>query len=51
MKKTVRQNIPKVLFEISDAILNHYGYSDINDCPENDSKCFWDKWDENLVKK
>ena len=41
----------KVLFEICDAILNHYGYSDVNDCPENDSECFWGKWDEGFRKK
>ena len=41
----------KVLFEICDAILNHYGYSDINDCPENDSECFWDKWNDDFRKK
>jgi hypothetical protein len=41
----------KVLFEICDAILNHYGYSDTNDCPENDSECFWNKWDDDFRKK
>lgn len=41
----------KLLFEICDAILNHYGYSDVNDCPENDSECFWGKWDEGFRKK
>lgn len=41
----------KLLFEICDAILNHYGYSDVNDCPENDSECFWGKWDEAFRKK
>lgn len=41
----------KVLFEICDAILNHDGYSDVNDCLENDSECFWGKWDEGFRKK
>ena len=41
----------KVLFEICDAILNHYGYSDTNDCPESDSECFWNKWDDDFRKK
>lgn len=41
----------KVLFEICDAILNHYGYSDINDCPESDSECFWNKWNDDFRKK
>lgn len=41
----------KLLFEICDAILNHYGYSDVNDCPENDSECFGGKWDEGFRKK
>ena len=41
----------KLLFEICDAILNHDGYSDVNDCPENDSECFWGKWDEGFTKK
>ena len=51
MKKPYVKIDRKVLFEICDAILNHYGYSDINDCPENDSECFWDKWDDKFRKK
>ena len=41
----------KVLFEICDAILEHDGYSDRNDCPESDSDCFWDYWDKEFRKK
>ena len=41
----------KVLFEICDAILSHDGYSDRNDCPENDAPCFYGEWDEDFVKK
>ena len=41
----------KVLFEICDAILDHDGYSDYNDCPENDSECFYGKWDDKFRKK
>lgn len=41
----------KVLFEMCDAILNHDGYADRDDCPENDSSYFVDKWDSDFRKK
>lgn len=41
----------KVLFEMCDAILNHDGYADRDDCPENDSPYFVDKWDSDFRKK
>ena len=41
----------KVLFEICDAILEHDGYSDHNDCPENNSECFHGDWDMKFRKK
>lgn len=41
----------KLLFEIFVVILNHDGYSDVNDCPDNDSECFWGKWDKGFKKK
>jgi hypothetical protein len=34
----------EVLFEICDAILNHYA-------PESDTEWFWDKWNDNFRKK
>lgn len=41
----------KVLFEICDAILEHDGYADRDDCPENDTDCFWGYWDKDFRKK
>ena len=40
-----------VLFEICDAILEHDGYSDHNNCPENDSECFHGDWDTKFREK
>lgn len=41
----------KVLFEILDAILEHWGYSDPDECAENDTPFFCGKWDNKLLKK
>ena len=40
-----------VLFEICDAILNHDGYSDRNECVTDDSPVFYDEWDKAFRKK
>jgi len=41
----------KVLFEMCDAILNHDGYADRDDCPENDFPYFVGWWDIDFRKK
>ena len=41
----------KVLFEICDAILEHWGVSDPDECAENESPFFCHKWDDKLLKK
>lgn len=41
----------KVLFEICDTILRYKGGYNENNCPENDSPYFVEKWNEDFVKK
>ena len=41
----------KVLFEMCDAILNHDGYVDRDDCPEDDFPYFVGWWDSYFLKK
>lgn len=41
----------KVLFEMCDAILNHDGYADRDDCPEDDLPYFVGWWDSDFRKK
>lgn len=41
----------KVLFEICDEILGHDGWYSRNECPENDSECFYGDWNKDFRKK
>lgn len=50
MKKYVKID-RKVLFEICDTILYYQGGYLDNDCPENPSEYFVDKWDPKFRKK